>query len=504
MIRPFVPALAILYFLAAAVSILPYPGIAQDEALFAGGIWDPRHMADHFLFRGPVATMIMPYVGALKSWLYAMLFRVVEPGPWSIRLPMVIAAAGALVLLWSAVRRALGWTAAAFVTALAATDTVYILTATFDWGPVALRHLLAMAAAACFLRFLEQSRFSWLGAAAFFAGLGLWDKFLFAWTLGGAALAAAILYPRLLRRSFTFRAAAIAFLAASLGALPLIRYNIRDPLGTFRGNAESQLDDIRGKANLLVWTLDGRALKGWLAEESEPLPAGGLPLLCLAAAVTLPFLRSRAAIFFLAALATSWLPMLFTAKAGGAAHHTVLLWPLAACFCGTILAQWHDRGWRSLTVLAAILCCVSNARTLHAYRAQLVANGPTHAWTDAIYPLAVRVSREAPASVIAADWGFSEPLRLLTAGRLPIYSGYDFVFAEQPDSQPQIAARIAEPGALHIGFVHGLRAFPKATERIDAEAARLGYDKQSIAQVPDSRGRPVYEIYRFVQPPRLQ
>ncbi|MEZ5353488.1 MAG: glycosyltransferase family 39 protein [Bryobacteraceae bacterium] len=491
----FAAAGAIAYFVAAGLSVIPYPGIAQDEALFAAGLYDPRHVADTFQFHGPTPAMLMSYVGALKSWLYAVVFRVWAPGVWSVRVPMLAAAAAALWLLWLAVRRTCGDFAAAAAVALAATDAVFLLTAVFDWGPVALQHLLAMGAAAGAVHYVQTSRTRWLGAAGFLAGLGLWDKAIFAWLLGGSALALALTYGARLRKLLPLRAAVLALIMLAIGASPLIRYNVRDPWGTFRGNVSAEPNDIPGRANLLRWTLDGRALQGWMAEQSGPLPQGALVWLSVVSAAALPWMGAwrRPALLFLLGFVFSWLPMLFTARTGGGAHHTILLWPLAACFVSMAAAWLESRQWRGVAIGLVMVCCASNIRVLLAYRSDLRANGPAPAWTDAVFPLAAKVDRERPAVVFANDWGFGEPLRLLTAGRIPIVTGYDFVFGPG-DS---IAARVAEPNALHIGFVPGRRAFPEADARIQAEAERAGFRRELVSVIPDRRGHAVYEIYRF-------
>ncbi|MEZ5399951.1 MAG: glycosyltransferase family 39 protein [Bryobacteraceae bacterium] len=455
------------FAVATGAVFVPLTGIAQDEALFSGGIW------------GAPTAMLMPYVGATKSWLYKPLYAAISPGVWSVRMPMVLTAAVAVWLLWIASRRALGGFAAACSAVLAATDAVFLLTATYDWGPVALQHLFALATAACFLRFRTTGGAAWLFAAAFAAGLGLWDKALFVWILTGAAGATLAVYPRALR--LNPRAAAIALAALLLGAAPLIRYNIRNPWATLRGNVAGDTNDLRGKANLMHWTLDGRALKGWFAAEAGDLPASPLPWLCLATLAGLPWLgeRRRPAMWCILAFAIGWLPMLITARTGGAAHHTILLWPLPACLASCGLAALADRGWARTAIAMAAVTCLANIAVLNAYHRDLTTNGPAQPWTDAIFVLADRVRTERPPLAIADDWGINEPLRLLTAGHIPIAIGYG--------GEP---APVGNPAALHISFVPGRENFPAPPHE--------GYRRIVQAVIPDNRGNPVYEIYRLV------
>ena len=102
----------ILYFIVAGVLLLPYPGIENDEALFAGGIYTPDRMEASFrLFDTPVCTMIMSYIGALKAWLYAPVFLLWRPSPVSLWLPVILCGALTVwlfvcLLKWVAGRRA--------------------------------------------------------------------------------------------------------------------------------------------------------------------------------------------------------------------------------------------------------------------------------------------------------------------------------------------------------------------------------------------------------------
>ena len=88
--------------------------------------------------------MLIGYLGCLKTWLYAAIFQVFEPSRWSVRIPMVLIGALTIWLTWIWTRRAAGPRAAAFTVASLSTDATFILTNTFDWGPVAIQHALLL------------------------------------------------------------------------------------------------------------------------------------------------------------------------------------------------------------------------------------------------------------------------------------------------------------------------------------------------------------------------
>ena len=95
----------------------------------------------------------------------------------------------------------------------------------------------------------------------------MWDKALAVWMLGGMGVASAVVLNKSIVRVMTLRRVAISLVCFSLGALPLIVYNVNNDYATFRGNASWDTHDLAGKARLLAATADGHALFGWLVNE---------------------------------------------------------------------------------------------------------------------------------------------------------------------------------------------------------------------------------------------
>jgi hypothetical protein len=49
-----------------------------------------------------------------------------------------------------------------------------------------------------------------------------------------------------------------------------------------------------------------------------------------------------------------------------------------------------------------------------------------------------------------------------------------------------------------VARIAKLEQFPDAGDRVVALAHAAGYEKQVLRIIPDSNGRPVFEVYRFV------
>ncbi|MDE3194976.1 MAG: glycosyltransferase family 39 protein, partial [Acidobacteriota bacterium] len=221
-----IPALSLAVFCLTGLALIPYPGLQNDELFFAGPIY--ADLAFYKLHAGAAAIplMVISYTGALKTWLYMAIFQVFAPNEWSIRIPVLLLGMATIWLTWVWVRRIAGLRAAHLAAILLSTDTIFLMTGTFDWGPVALQHILLMAGIVSLQSWLTRGSQRMLALAFFFWGLGTWDKALMAWPLIGLAVAAAAIYPKELRARLRPAPIAIAIAAFLLGAAPLVWFNL--------------------------------------------------------------------------------------------------------------------------------------------------------------------------------------------------------------------------------------------------------------------------------------
>ena len=528
------PALAAcLLFLLTGCVLLSILGIEDDEALFANGIFKPYAVAYKYPWgRNGLPVMLMSYLGALKSWIYRPIFQAFGVSVWAMRLPMLLAGVASIWLFFLLLRRIAGLRAAVFGCGLLAADSLYLLTTCFDWGPVALQHLLILSGMLLLVGFYQHRRSLWLAWGCFLLGLAMWDKALAIWMLSGISLALILVFPKQVVRVITLRRIAISVLAFALGALPLIVYNIEKPLATFRGNASWDTTELATKAHLLAVTADGSGLFSWLNQEdwqthNPHLPQGALEsasarisalahrprhslfLYAFALALLLaPLARGpalRAILFALLALAIAWAQMAITANAGGSVHHTILLWPLPQMVIAISFAAASRRlrraGIPALAVVLAVLM-ISGLLVTNEYRNMILRNGGSPQWTDAIFRLAGHLKRVPADEVYCMDWGMMDTLRLLSSGKLPLRVGTDPINKPSLDDTDRqyLARAISLPDHIFINHTKDFEFFHGLNDKFVKYAADAGYRREIMAVITDSRGRLVYEIYRFVKP----
>jgi 4-amino-4-deoxy-L-arabinose transferase-like glycosyltransferase len=523
-------ALCALIFFLLGCAVLPYPGLQNDEVLFAPTDYQVPGSSIFQLeiLHRQIPLMLMTYLGALKSWIYAGLLAVFPASYWTVRLPVLFLGAVTVwlfvVLLDTVHGRRAAWAGGI----LLATDTMFLLTTCFDWGPVALQHFLLVAGLLLVVRFAARRSRATLFWGFFAFGLGFWDKALFIWIMGGVALGTLVIFSGQVKSYLTVRNAALAAAGLCLGAMPLIIYNAESGLSTFRSNSSFRFDEFPKKFTALRGTWKGSLLLGFLASEpGEPGQpretqnelervsfalhyavgehrSNRLEWAFGAGLVLIPLLwrtpARKTMLFCLLALAGAWLQNAITKDAGGSAHHSVLLWPIPHLFLAVAFAE-ASLLWRRIGVgllAAAILyLAAENLLLTNQYLYQLARYGSPRNWTDAIYQLSDELGRMRPPQIVIADWGIINPLVLLQRGTLPL-TIVDTGFLSPQESD---AARNWDLGRLEqglwVGHTPAYREFVQVNDDVLKVASAAGFQKEMIKVVSDSHGRPAFEIFRF-------
>jgi 4-amino-4-deoxy-L-arabinose transferase-like glycosyltransferase len=533
--RIFGTASAACLFVLLGAAFIPYAGVQNDEVIFANPLY--LFSAREFsigLFHRRIALMVLSYLGTLKTLLYIPILALLGPNVWSLRLPMVLVGGLTILIFFGLARRTAGLAAAVLGAFLLASDASFILTDTFDWGPVAIEHFLLVTGCFCLVKFSQKCGSGLLNEGApcaaarwslflgfFLFGLALWNKAIFIWALAGLSCAAiAVLWPEI-RRWLRPATAAIACAAFLAGALPLVVYNVHHPNVTAGSNTHFETNAFRGKFYVLLVTLNGSAMFGFLSgsdNQPNPKPAASLRgraadwigahtgrphhdamvLACGLALLLVPWWwKSRTARFSLVFMCATWLAMAVTRDAGMSAHHSVLLWPFPQLFVATALASLP---WRKLAMTAGAALVAINLLVVNQAIADFERNGAIESFSDAVFPLSKEFTDPAR-PVITVDWGIVNVLSFLHHGQLTLRVGDPPFKTDSPSEEDRKSMDwlLLTDDPVFVTHVPGLENTPEVRPRLDRAAAERGLRRELIKIVPDSNGRPVFEIFRFVK-----
>lgn len=499
------------------------PGIQTDEALFTGGIWAPQFLAFIRIFKQDYATMVMTYVGALKAQVWRPIFAMAGVSAETIRFPALLIGAVGVWWFYRLSLRTVGQRAALVGVALLATDSTYLMTVRWDWGPVAFQHLFLIGGLLGLVRFHQTRRLLFLFGAFFAFGLALWDKALFAWSLAALGVTGLIVFWREVWSHARVATVLIATAGLLAGAFPLIRYNVKNEWVTFRSNAQPNVDSYADKVRVLRHTLNAEAVgapiirEWWDGPQKAPESPGqravvavatwlGHPsrnlheVLFLIALASLPFVwrtpARRAILFSLVWIPLTWVQMAMVQNGGTSTHHTILLWPMPILIVAAGLAWASYRLPRGRALLAGVvgIACAWNLIVTNTWYSNLIRFGGVPAWTDAIYPLSDSLRSANAQWVCLIEWGFYDNLNALHTGKLPLCITDDPTTEE---TRKYALLQIANPKILYVTHARKHAIEKERNDRYLAFAEQNGFRRVDLRHFADSNGRDVVEVFRF-------
>jgi hypothetical protein len=353
-------------------------------------------------------------------------------------------------------------------------------------------------------------------------GLALWNKAIFAWALSGIVVAGILVFWPEIKRCMRPRNLLVAAAAFVSGALPLVVYNLTHGNATVTENAHLDPRSVPGKWIQVELAANGSSLFGYLTgEDWWPNPKTPQSLRGHAATWIRDHLgdhrstgfyyvfgvlllaapwwwKYRAARFSLVFMGVAWSLMALTHDAGTSAHHVILLWPFPILFAAIALASLP---WRPLAWAAAALMIAMNLLVLNQYLYQFERDGAGDVFTDALNPLSASLDEYAGRTFYLIDWGLSDNLNLLHQGRVDLRTATGPVNTDSPSPEQigEIRDILRDPRGLILDHVREHEVFPAVGIRLDRVALSFGYVRRVVRTIPDSNGRPMFEILGFVK-----
>jgi hypothetical protein len=169
-------------------------GVQYDEILFgnaASGMID-NSFIDYKIRNIPI--LLMPYIGALKAYLYYPIFKIFGVSVLSIRLPMVILGALSLWILFEGLKRYFDEIVALTALSIVVFDCSFIDYTRYDVGPNAIEYFCKVLSLLLLKLFLLKRKLKYIGIMFFILGLGLFNKLNFIWYLNAFLISSFLIY----------------------------------------------------------------------------------------------------------------------------------------------------------------------------------------------------------------------------------------------------------------------------------------------------------------------
>ena len=462
-----VVALSLLYFAIMAGRQIAIPGLYYDEVLFVnaatGGV------SDSFIAKriGGVPVMLMPYIGALKAYLYFPIFKIFGVSPASIRFPVICISLVSLMIAYLISRLTFNKFASAMLVLIMAVDPVFISMTKLDYGPIVLMIAFKLLALLFFFKLVTTLSIRYLFLLVVTCVFGLYDKLNFIWFVMALGFASIVLFggetKRLYKKyRFWFSLITLSFLALVfwVSAVMILPQLVRTQQSDF-----SVLERLAYISSLYVRTMNGMEFYSWVTDFQLTFGTVTnyvtiISLFIITIAGFLMFCRKtypgkinfvdRVVGCYVTLFVLIFVQIVLTRKAGGP-HHIMMLYPfhhflaIAAAvslsrlmngdsqdnqsaiissmcqFVGQPGRQWwtpHGRklGFGAVVVILGLLVG-SEIRVGMSYAEAFSKQTLNPRWSPVIYELADYVNRREVDAIVFVDWGIHNQVFALSGAK---------------------------------------------------------------------------------------
>jgi hypothetical protein len=516
-------------FVCLAAYRIELPGLYYDELDFVNAALGAPDNTFIRLRLGPLPILIFPYMGALKAWGYAPIFRLFGVSALTIRLPAILLAALTLLILYRAMRDSVGHAWAAIAVWIMAVDPANVFPSRLDWGCTVLMHLFQALILALWFSYRKKPQL-WKPIIIFACfGLGFFNYFDFVWLLLAFAVGICLCYPDSLQNLWvsTPRFTRWVAIILALLALGIMLYLILPLLLYFRHATDTT--SLQVKWDALLSTLSGQAVARFIFGGATGIisyvpfwliVADGFLAL---ASLFLPMSNAEArenrknGLFCFLIAFLIFLQIVITPQAGGP-HHYLMIFPLpflAFAFLGkSVYTQLATKNLCRLGGLlfgsAAVCLFVVNVHNSAEYLFHFRTNPHyNHRWSPEIYSLSRYINEHGfeAKSIICVDWGLHTQLHALAPKKLRRrMRDYWSPFIELgKKNQKEQAATLnyffPKGKTLVLTFAASKETFPETRRNFLASVIAHPQLKSQLVQEFWFGGEKIYEVYEVVRLP---
>jgi hypothetical protein len=506
------------------------PGLYMDELDFVNAAQGAPDNTMIHMRLGSVPLFIMPYLGALKAWIYAPIFGLFGVSALTIRLPAILIAAVTLLIFYQLMRAKLGPVWATIGLWIMAVDPANLFPSRLDWGPTVLMHFFQAAILALWFSYRNKPELWKIALILICFGLGFFDKFNFIWLVLAFVIGISLCYPDSLKNlwiSFPRLARRMAVITVLIVLGAALYFTL--PLLLHFHPPGAHAVGLQVKWNALLTTLSGVAVAHFVFGNSSGMiqftpfwlivTDGYLAFACLFFPMSNEEAREnrKEGFFFLVIGLLIFLQIVITPQAGGP-HHYSMIFPLPllvfAFLAKSLYTQLATENLRRLAALlfgaAAVSLLVVNVHNTAGYLSYFRTNSHySPRWSPEIYTLSRYINEHGleAKSVICVDWGLHNQLHALAPKELRqrMHDYWPMFKSLANQNQERQTARLnyvfPEGKTLVLAFAPSKETFPETRQNFLASLATRPELKSRLVREFWSGGEKIYELYEVVRSP---
>jgi 4-amino-4-deoxy-L-arabinose transferase-like glycosyltransferase len=525
--RYFFTILPIVLFGILACMFLDKPGLQNDEILFAnvslGEINQSTYIARKI---GGITVFVISYIGALKSWLFAIIFKIFGFNHWSIRVPMILLGMFSLYWLHKAIRISFENSLLALAVLMAvASEPTYITMTRTDVGPIAIEYFCKVFSIYLIFKYLKNKNKKFLYFLPIILALGVFNKINFIWFSNALIFGSVVLLFLIKTKKDKYTFLRLLGLTFIIEFALFIAFNKLNP-GMVRGNITLTPEAMIKKLELFYYygkgIFDGTGfykIQYLISEETfgfNTISKGiyslffylfelSLAFVIVNLAVTLrklfrkEFQETDIYFLFFCGLILLISAQIFIVENARNLWHYYTLFPFFT-IC-SIFSFYKFLGKKPSTVYVTIIC-IYNLNSYSTYLYALQNKVPNPFWSNKITELAEYI-RPISGEFVELDWGMSSQLLCLTKEdkfkqAFLTQNGSLLTTEKEPETvfyNEQIRGK--DLSNLYFVTYQSQLADPEMNAIMDLALTKYGYQKILVKDFLENNRSKIYSIFRL-------
>ena len=405
-----VVTISMVMFFSFGYILIDLPGLYYDEMLFVNAALG--NLNNSFIHKTilDIPVMLMPYIGALKAWIYSPILYFFDINSMSIRLPVVIIGVITLFLNYIVVKKLFNSFVGIVFIIFAGFDQTVIIHTVFDWGPVTLMMLIRALLILSLLKFIDTRNKKYLFLTFFFASLGIFDKAHFVWIVSALTFSLFFININLFRSNYKMLLAGLLFFIAVIGFLSL-QIDLSKEFVT-----ENFASRFQYLIVLLKMTITGESAITFVSNTRLPQSDNYLFFLGVifyfsSIGIFILLFKNiyRKNILILTLFTVFILIQLFITKKATGSHHVIMLAPIYSIYFSLGIYGWYKLFSQSnlASVMPIIVITLFTIMSIQNNRniITVLSSHLSPKWEKASFDLASSIQMSNPKNIVCIDWG---------------------------------------------------------------------------------------------------